>query len=189
MPEDPYAYVEAAMQEPPLPDFILKHVYPEFMPPEDDVVPAEEQPLYVVVSPTADSQEDEGEDEEEKEEHLALADSVPPPAYRTPPLLPILLPTSSPPLLLPSTDCRADVYKVTLPPQKRLCIALELSQRMKDFVTTVRQDTYEIYGRLDDAQDDRLLMSGQLNSLCRDRRSHARTTRLMESEARASLEA
>ncbi|GJW33477.1 hypothetical protein Tco_0053509 [Tanacetum coccineum] len=35
----------------------------------------------------------------------------------------------------------------------------ELSQRMTDFVTTVRQDTDEIYGRLDDAQDDRSLMS------------------------------
>nr|GEW94658.1 reverse transcriptase domain-containing protein [Tanacetum cinerariifolium] len=46
-----------------------------------------------------------------------------------------------------------------------------------------------IYGRLDDAQDDRLLMSGQLNLLHRDRRSHTRTTRLMESEARASREA
>ncbi|GKA37752.1 hypothetical protein Tco_0724317, partial [Tanacetum coccineum] len=41
----------------------------------------------------------------------------------TPPLLPIPLPTSSPPFLLPSTDCRADVPKVMLPPQKRLCIA------------------------------------------------------------------
>ncbi|GJU11602.1 hypothetical protein Tco_1133998 [Tanacetum coccineum] len=27
---------------------------------------------------------------------------------------------------------------------------------MTDFVTTVRRDTNEIYGRLDDAQDDRL---------------------------------
>ncbi|GKF96588.1 hypothetical protein Tco_0292409, partial [Tanacetum coccineum] len=34
--------------------------------------------------------------------------------------------------------------------------------------------------------DDRLLMSGQLNFLRRDRRSHARIIRLMESEARAS---
>ncbi|GJU83688.1 hypothetical protein Tco_1286053 [Tanacetum coccineum] len=32
----------------------------------------------------------------------------------------------------------------------------ELGQRMKDFVSTVRQDIYEIYRRLDDAQDDRL---------------------------------
>nr|GFC62675.1 hypothetical protein [Tanacetum cinerariifolium] len=53
----------------------------------------------------------------------------------------------------------------------------------------VRQDTDEIYGRLDDVHDDRLLMSGQLNSLRRDRRSHARTARLMKSEARASREA
>ncbi|GJU97422.1 hypothetical protein Tco_1326693 [Tanacetum coccineum] len=41
----------------------------------------------------------------------------------------------------------------------------ELCQRMTDFVTTVRHDTYEIYVRLDDAQDDRSLMSFQLNLL------------------------
>ncbi|GJV14633.1 hypothetical protein Tco_1359956 [Tanacetum coccineum] len=56
MPEDPYAYVEAAMQEPPPPDFVPEPVYPEFMPP-DDVLPAEEQPLPTVVSPIADSPE------------------------------------------------------------------------------------------------------------------------------------
>ncbi|GKC55336.1 hypothetical protein Tco_1078081, partial [Tanacetum coccineum] len=274
MPEDRYAYVEAAMQEPPLPDFVPEPVYPEFMAPEDDVLPAKEQPLSAAVSPTAnsprytkfgpeedleeeddedpkedladyptdrdnddeeeessgddaDDEEDENKDEGE-EEHLAPADSVLPPAYRTisrmsiraqtpipfpfeaeipspplqvssslpisppplpvspthplgyraamiqlrvespstshllplpppivllhikasmammrvvtpstyilasrsetppsgtPPLLLIPLPTSSPPLLLPSTDCRANVPKVTLLPQKRLCIA------------------------------------------------------------------
>ncbi|GKE21559.1 hypothetical protein Tco_1433071 [Tanacetum coccineum] len=178
------------------------------------------------------------------------------PSSRTPPLLPIPLPTSSPPLLLPSTDCKADVPEVTLPPQKRLCIALgprfeveersssatarptrgfradygfvgtldaeirhdpdreigygitdvwddpdeiaeeipasdvpELGQRMTNFVTTVRQDTDEIYKRLDDAQSDRSLMIGQLNLLRRDRHFHARTARLMESEARAAREA
>ncbi|GJT98925.1 hypothetical protein Tco_1094443 [Tanacetum coccineum] len=71
MPEDPYAYVVAAFQAPPspdyvpgpeepeqapiLPEFVLEHAYPEFMPPEDEVFPAEEQPPPVVVSPTADS--------------------------------------------------------------------------------------------------------------------------------------
>ncbi|GKC15131.1 hypothetical protein Tco_1011913 [Tanacetum coccineum] len=147
---------------------------------------------------------------------LIILPQTPPP--RTRPLLPIPLPTSSPPLLLPSTDYRADVLKVTLPPRKRLCIApglrykirecsyapiarptggfradygfvrnldieirrdidreigygitnvwedpdeiseeipatdvAELGQRMTDFVATVRQDTYEIYRRLDDA--------------------------------------
>ncbi|GKE86550.1 hypothetical protein Tco_1560292 [Tanacetum coccineum] len=60
---------------------------------------------------------------------------------------------------------------------------------MTDFVTTIRQDTYEIYRRLDDAHDDRLLMSGWLNALFRDRRAHAHTTLLMEREARLSREA
>nr|GEU67689.1 hypothetical protein [Tanacetum cinerariifolium] len=405
MPEDPYVYIKAAMQEPPLPDFVPEQVYPEFIPPEDDVLPAKEEPLPVVVSPTADSpgyitesdleddpeekddedpeddptdyptdrddeekedksskddaddeEEDEGEDEEEEEEHLAPTDSVPPPVYRTttrmsiraqtpipflseakvdrllsiptppsspltplssplpwiplppflvpsplptsptdvgaplgyraamiclraespstshplpltppillprtrasmvmmrafapstyilaprsdtapsgtPPLLPIPLPTSLPPLLLPFIDCRADIPEVMLPPRKRLCIALgprlkvdkyssaptggfranygfvgtldakirrdldreigyeitdvwedldeiaeeipvtdvaELGQRMTYFVTAIRQDTDEIYWRLNDEQDDRLLMSGQLNLLRRD---------------------
>ncbi|GKE61099.1 hypothetical protein Tco_1511466 [Tanacetum coccineum] len=170
--------------------------------------------------------------------------------------LPIPLPTSSPPLLLPFTDCRAGVPEVTLPPWKRLCIApdpiyeveecssaptarptggfragygfvgtldaeirrdlereigygitdiwedpneitkeilvtdvAELGQRMTNFVMTVRQDTDQIYGRLDDAQDDRSLMSGQLNLLHRDRRAHAHIARLIESEARASRKA
>nr|GEU57605.1 hypothetical protein [Tanacetum cinerariifolium] len=42
IPEDPYAYVEAATQEQSLPDFIPEPVYPKFMPLEDDVLPAEE---------------------------------------------------------------------------------------------------------------------------------------------------
>ncbi|GKF50539.1 hypothetical protein Tco_0147006, partial [Tanacetum coccineum] len=42
----------------------------------------------------------------------------------TPPLLPIPLPTSSPPLHLLSTNYRADRPEVTLPPRKRLGIAL-----------------------------------------------------------------
>ncbi|GJX41014.1 hypothetical protein Tco_0256004 [Tanacetum coccineum] len=147
---------------------------------------------------------------------LLLPSPIAPPSG-TPPLLPIPLITPSPPLLLPSTICRAGVSQVTLLHQKRLCIALclryevskslsahtarptrgfradygfvatlddeirrdperyvGLSQRMKDFVMTVRQDTYEIYVRLDDAQDDKSLMSSRLNMLYRDRRAHAR---------------
>ncbi|GJW23672.1 hypothetical protein Tco_0034294 [Tanacetum coccineum] len=208
------------------------------MPPKDDVLPAEEQPLPAAVSPTTNSpgyipesdpeedpEEDDEEDpeedpadypangrdnddnddetsdddtdddddveedeEEEKEEHPASADSVPPPVHRvtarmsiqeqpptpfwyeaeiarllaipsplslcptyplgyraamirlraetpstshplpssTPPLLPIPLPTPLPPLLLPFTVCREGVSEVTLPPQKRLYIAIGL---------------------------------------------------------------
>ncbi|GJY26187.1 hypothetical protein Tco_0400913 [Tanacetum coccineum] len=329
-------------EHPPSPvyvPYVPDPVYPEFMSPEDDVIPAEEQPLPAAVSPTADSpgyitesdpeedpeeeddedpeedptdyptdrddeeeEESSGDDaddeEEEEEEHLAPADSVPPPVYRTiyPGCYPqldyhtitgiyghvsaahlstLLFSTSSrestirdPPLLhyyysyiittllLPLLRMRVDVPEVTLPSRKRLCIALGpryeigecssaptarptggfradygfvgtldaeirrdldrevgyeitdtwdemveamqeiapttlegVNMRVTDLDTTVRQDTYEIYRRLDDAQDDRSLMSGQLNLLRRDRRSHARTARLMESEAKASREA
>ncbi|GKE25521.1 hypothetical protein Tco_1440905 [Tanacetum coccineum] len=52
----------------------------------------------------------------------------------------------------------------------------------------VRHDTNEIYGRLDEAQDARAVLSGRLNLLQRDRRSHAYTALLMEREARLSRE-
>ncbi|GJT29644.1 hypothetical protein Tco_0909919 [Tanacetum coccineum] len=131
--------------------------------------------------------------------------------------------TSSPPLLLPTTDYRADVPEVMLLPQKRLCIALGPRNEIEEcsFAPAARptggfradygffgtldakircdpdreigyritDDTNEIYGRLDDAQDNRSLMSGQFNLPCRDRRSHARMSRLMKSGSRASHEA
>ncbi|GJX29547.1 hypothetical protein Tco_0237626, partial [Tanacetum coccineum] len=65
----------------------------------------------------------------------------------------------------------------------------ELGRRMTEFTTRVRQDTDEIYTRLDDEQSERQLMAGRLNMLYRDRRAHARTARLMEAEARMSREA
>ncbi|GKD86354.1 hypothetical protein Tco_1357508 [Tanacetum coccineum] len=147
---------------------------------------------------------------------LASRSETPPSG--TPPLLPIPLPTPSSPLLLPSTDHRADMPELCLPPQKRLCIAFgpryeveesssastarptggfradygfvatldrdirrdperdvgygitdtwdemlegmlgasatnetELGRRMTNLVTTLRQDTDEIYRRLDEA--------------------------------------
>ncbi|GJR39471.1 putative reverse transcriptase domain-containing protein [Tanacetum coccineum] len=124
-------------------------------------------------------------------------------------ILPIPAPTtSSPPLLLPSTNRREDRPEVTLPPRKRLGIVLgpryeairsdperyvwfgimdtwdemledmsmapatddtELGRRMTEFTTRVRQDTDEIYTRLDDEQTERQLMAGRLNMLYRDR--------------------
>ncbi|GKB88407.1 hypothetical protein Tco_0960679 [Tanacetum coccineum] len=185
-----------------------------------------------------------------------LAPRLRTPPSRTPPILPMPLPTSSLPLPLPSTDRRADVFEAVLPPRKRLCIApgprfevresssaaasrstggfkadygfvgtlyaeirrdsdrevgygitdiwvdpteaveeippttlAELSQSMTDFVTTVRQETYEIYERLDDAQSDRYLMTNQLNVLRRDRRYHANIALLVEREASVAQEA
>ncbi|GKG31970.1 hypothetical protein Tco_0426920, partial [Tanacetum coccineum] len=66
---------------PPLPEFAPKPVYLEFVPPEDDVLLAEEQPLPATVSPTANSsgyvpesnpEEDlEDDDDEDPEEDPA----------------------------------------------------------------------------------------------------------------------
>ncbi|GKC09798.1 hypothetical protein Tco_1001408, partial [Tanacetum coccineum] len=60
---------------------------------------------------------------------------------------------------------------------------------MTEFPTRVRQDTEEIYTRLDDEQTERQLMAGRLNMLYKDRGSHARTSLLMKREARMSREA
>nr|GEZ54242.1 hypothetical protein [Tanacetum cinerariifolium] len=117
------------------------------------------------------------------------------PSLGTPLLLPISASTSSPPLKLPSASRREDRPEVTLPPRKRLGIALglryerevgyritnswdeivetlqgapvstdtELGGSMREFETRVRQDTDEIYMRLDDEQTERQLLAGRLN--------------------------
>ncbi|GJT30359.1 hypothetical protein Tco_0910634 [Tanacetum coccineum] len=64
----------------------------------------------------------------------------------------------------------------------------ELSQRVTDLVTTVRQDTDEIYVRFEDAHNDRALLRGQVNMLRRDRHYHINTAMLVESEARVAQE-
>nr|GFB79615.1 hypothetical protein [Tanacetum cinerariifolium] len=65
----------------------------------------------------------------------------------------------------------------------------ELGGYMREFETRVRQDTDEIYMRLDDEQIERQLLAGRLNMLFRDRRAHAYTRHLMETEARMFREA
>nr|GFA37078.1 hypothetical protein [Tanacetum cinerariifolium] len=65
----------------------------------------------------------------------------------------------------------------------------ELGGYVREFETRVRQDTDEIYMRLDDEQTERQLLAGRLNMLFRDRRAHAYTCQLMETKARMSREA
>ncbi|GKA04023.1 hypothetical protein Tco_0676804 [Tanacetum coccineum] len=107
MPEDPYAYIMAAYQVPPSPnyipgpkvppspdyipgleepqsppllDFVPEPMYPEYIPQEDEILSAEEQPLPAAASPTADSpgyvpesdlEEEPEEDDEDPEEDPA----------------------------------------------------------------------------------------------------------------------
>ncbi|GJR23406.1 hypothetical protein Tco_0971933 [Tanacetum coccineum] len=92
MPEDPYAYIMAAYEVPPSPDyipgpeepqspppldFVPEPMYPEYMPQEDEILPAEEQPLpTATASPIADSpgyvpESDPEKDDEDLEEDPA----------------------------------------------------------------------------------------------------------------------
>ncbi|GKF36410.1 hypothetical protein Tco_0113168, partial [Tanacetum coccineum] len=96
MLEDPYAYIAAAYQAPPSPDympgpeepqspppldFVPEPMYHEYMPLEDEILLAEEQPLLAIASPTTDSpgyvpesdpeEELEDDDDEDPEEDLA----------------------------------------------------------------------------------------------------------------------
>nr|GFA58671.1 hypothetical protein [Tanacetum cinerariifolium] len=96
MPMDPLdPYVQLVMGAPPSPDYIpgpeappsLDYIsgpeYPEYLPPADDVLPVEEQPLPAAVSPTAESpgyiadlepkmdpEEEDGDDEESEEDFI-----------------------------------------------------------------------------------------------------------------------
>ncbi|GKA51960.1 hypothetical protein Tco_0745156 [Tanacetum coccineum] len=123
--------------------------------------------------------------------------------------------SGTPHIHLLSTDRRADRSEVTLPPRKRLGIALGPRYEVREsssaaaarpagglredygFVATMdreirrdleRDDTDKIYTRLDDEQTERQLLAGRLNMLFSDRRAHACTARLMEAEARMSRE-
>ncbi|GKC16243.1 hypothetical protein Tco_1013025 [Tanacetum coccineum] len=110
-----------------------------------------------------------------------------PPSW-TPPLLPISLPTSSPPSLLPSTDCRAGVSNSSSAPTARPTKGFradygfvgtlddEIRRDPKrdvgygiidtwDEMVEDMQDTNEIYGRLDDAQDDRFSREAWVQSM------------------------
>ncbi|GKA87055.1 retrovirus-related pol polyprotein from transposon TNT 1-94 [Tanacetum coccineum] len=127
---------------------------------------------------------------------------------------PDALSSGTPPMHLLSTDRRADKPEVTLPPRKRLGIALGTRYEVREsssvaaarpagglradygfvatvdreirrdlerdveFETRVRQDTDEIYTRLDDEQTERQLLAGRLNMLFRDRRAHAQVMSL-----------
>ncbi|GKF55255.1 hypothetical protein Tco_0165595 [Tanacetum coccineum] len=65
----------------------------------------------------------------------------------------------------------------------------ELGAHVREFKSMVRRDTYEIYTMLDDEQSQRQLLAGRVNMLFRDKRAHAHTRHLMETEARMSREA
>ncbi|GJZ92452.1 hypothetical protein Tco_0664517 [Tanacetum coccineum] len=305
MPKDPYAYVVAAFQAPPSPDYVSGPEYPpspEFIPEpayldyvlesdpeedpkEDNDEDPEEDPVDYPddggddgddEDESSDDDEDDDdvdiEEDKEEEEHLAPVNSTavvfsavdhasyaketepfeidksaatppPHPAYRvtakisirpqtpvslpsdtevarllaiptpppsplspwsspllqipSPPLLPTLLPTSSPPLHLLSTDSSADRLKDEMLvdiPGTPATDDTELGRRMTEFTTLVRQDTEEMYTRLDEQTERQLVMSLRTTVLGQqavitelqgaDRRRQASITKLLAADHR-----
>nr|GEZ75230.1 hypothetical protein [Tanacetum cinerariifolium] len=273
--------LEEPEQAPPSPDYVPESDFEAHLENDDDEDPEEDPVDYL-----ADGGDDGDDEDEisipapipmpawtDSEVVRLFAMSSPsasplspwsslPPQIPFPPLPPILslhspaASTSSPPLQLPSASRREDIPEVTLPPRKRLDIALgpryevgessyaaaarpagglradydfvatvdreimrdperevgygitdswdeivetlqrapvsidtKLGRYVREFETRVRQDTDEIYMRLDDEQTEQQLLAGRLNKLFRDRRAHAYTHHLMETEARMSREA
>ncbi|GJR94872.1 putative reverse transcriptase domain-containing protein [Tanacetum coccineum] len=91
MPEDPYAYIMAAYQVPPSPDYIPGPEVPpspDYIPgpEEDEILPAEEQPLPAAASPTTDSpgyiRESDLEEEPEEDDEDPKEDPADDPADR-----------------------------------------------------------------------------------------------------------
>nr|GFC71764.1 hypothetical protein [Tanacetum cinerariifolium] len=103
------------------PDFVPVPVYPEYIPLEDEhILLAEEQPLPLIVSPTAESlgyitKSDPEEDLEEYEED-ETKDGLAPVALPSPPLPPSLY-------LSPPVDRKHDIPESEQPPLKRLCLS------------------------------------------------------------------
>ncbi|GKB10802.1 hypothetical protein Tco_0844725 [Tanacetum coccineum] len=159
-------------------------MYPEYMPLEDEIILAEEQPLPAVASPTTDSpgyvpesnpeEESEADDDEDPKE-----DPADYPADKD---------TLSHLYTLLFSDPRADKPEITLLPRKRLGIDLGLRCEVGEssaaaaarpitghradygFVDTVgakisrqraeeEQDTEDIYGVIEDTQDQEDLVS------------------------------
>nr|GFA91210.1 hypothetical protein [Tanacetum cinerariifolium] len=104
---------------------------------------------------------------------------------------------------LPSASRREDRPKVTLPPQKRLGIALGPKYKVGESSSAaaarpaggLRAD-YGFVAMMDreimrdpERETERQLLAGRLNMLFWDRRAHAYTRHLMETEARMSREA
>nr|GFB70885.1 hypothetical protein [Tanacetum cinerariifolium] len=136
---------EEPKQAPPSPvylPYVPEPVYPEYMPPEDDVFLTEEQPLPVVATPTAESpgyilEFDPNGNPEENDEEDPKEDPADYPAESTVVALPAVdhVPSEevtkplphipSPPLPIPSPPTNSpthiEISKSCLPLRKRLC--------------------------------------------------------------------
>nr|GEU54252.1 putative reverse transcriptase domain-containing protein [Tanacetum cinerariifolium] len=170
---------EEPEQAPPSPvylPYVLELVYPEYMPPEDDVFPAEEQSLPVAATPTTDSpgyipEFDPNGDPEEDEEEVPEEDPADHPADSIVVALPavdyvsskevtkplpqipsLLLPIPSPP---PDSPTHIKILKNCLPLRKRLHFASPTpSQEVRENVAPGRSMSKELGYGITDTWDE-----------------------------------
>nr|GFA50427.1 hypothetical protein [Tanacetum cinerariifolium] len=195
MPEDPYAYVVAAFQTLPPPDYVPGPEEPEQAPPSPIYIPYVPEPVYPEYIPPKDD--------------VLLAEEQPLPAAASPTLL--------------SSDRKADRPEVTLPPRKRLStvhfpgyearessvataarpikdprdvseeVALTTLEGVNTRVTKLaavqEQDTQDIYEVMEDTQGRQMEIFQRVEALVDDSQYHYETGRLVDQEARCSLEA
>ncbi|GJY06465.1 putative reverse transcriptase domain-containing protein [Tanacetum coccineum] len=109
------------------------------------------------------------------------------PPSGTPPILPIPLPTSSPPLFEVRESLSAPIARPTIGFRVDYGFAATLDREIRQ--DPEREDIDEIYGKLDEAHKARAVLSGRLNLQDKDRRFHAYTALLIERGARLSREA
>nr|GEV66224.1 hypothetical protein [Tanacetum cinerariifolium] len=202
------------------PDFVPKPIYPEYITLEDEhILPAEEQPLPPIVSPTAESPgyvaksdpeeyeddeiedddaNDEDEDEEEEEENLASANSAV--------IIPIddlvSLPEGTEPVIPPpSTDTATTGARITVDPAEAVpeiapMTMREVNTRVTELAELHEHDTQDLYALLEDAQDSRTRISQRVtvdsqrvDLLIEDMIAHQETIQIIEDEAYAAREA
>nr|GEW09718.1 reverse transcriptase domain-containing protein [Tanacetum cinerariifolium] len=205
MPEDPYAYVVAAFQASPSPDYVSVPKYPpspECVPdpddpeddpeedPEDD--PEEDPADYPADGGDEGDDEDESSDDDEdddidieEDEYLAPADStvVALPAIDHVPSAEETEPFETDELCTTHTG----TYEIG---ESSATVAARLSEPVRDdlyrFVDTVERGEGSMPVAMEEKQVDQALQRARVHRLFRDRRYHAHTARRVEGEARAS---
>ncbi|GJR37469.1 putative reverse transcriptase domain-containing protein [Tanacetum coccineum] len=187
-------------------DFVSEPIYPEFMPPEDEVFPAEEQLLPAAASPTdqspgyipeSDPEEDSEEDDEDPEEDPAgyPTDRDDDDKEEEEPYEddandkdkdeeegeeehPALA-DSVPPVHYPR-EAAEEVAPMTLE---------EVITRVTELAAVQEQDTQDIYAVIEDTQNRQTQMYQRVKALVDDRQYHYETAQLLDQEALVSWEA
>nr|GFA04378.1 reverse transcriptase domain-containing protein [Tanacetum cinerariifolium] len=220
MPEDSYAYVVATFQASPsldyvsgpehppspvyVPEFVPQPVYLEFMPAEDEILLAKEEPLHAAASPTTESPAVDHAPSAEETEPFETDESAttppPHPSYRVTarmsirPQTPISLPADTKiarlmaiptPPPLPLSSLSSPLPQIPSPPLPLLS-PQPTDPTYDEVPLGYREARLRLSAEGGEILEADMPLRKRVNRLFRDRRYHAHTASLMEGEARAS---